>query len=131
MSFKDKKDQYACQNRWYARNKKSVRARHRRNKNAKVAWFNEFKATLRCARCPEIHPACLEFHHRDPTQKDLEISRAARYWSKEHLMREIAKCDVLCSNCHRKFHYDAVSFNGRTAPSEGVYAGSNPAAVAI
>lgn len=26
--------------------------------------------------------------------------------SMERIMSEIAKCDIVCANCHRKLHYD-------------------------
>lgn len=59
----------------------------------------------KCARCPETHPWCLEFHHRDPKTK-LFLPNAAKKRSLGALLAEIAKCDVLCSNCHRKLHYE-------------------------
>jgi len=46
----------------------------------------------------------LDFHHIDPTQKDFQLSQGERYgWEK--VQSEIEKCIVLCSNCHRDFHY--------------------------
>ena len=63
------------------------------------------KKTLSCT-CGENHPACLEFHHIDPSIKEFEISGAVRLYGKEKIMNEIAKCIVLCSNCHRKRHWD-------------------------
>lgn len=67
------------------------------------AAFREWKATLSCSRCPESHPACLEFHHLDPSGKDFALSAYASK-SLARLKREAAKCIVLCANCHRKEH---------------------------
>ena len=48
-------------------------------------------------------PAALEFHHRDPTQKDFGIgSGSALGWGK--IQTELDKCDLLCANCHREEH---------------------------
>jgi hypothetical protein len=45
----------------------------------------------------------LEFHHRDPSEKDFTIAKiCARKW--EFLKQELDKCDLLCSNCHREVH---------------------------
>ena len=57
-----------------------------------------------CIRCGEKHIACLDFHHRDPTEKDLEVANLST--SRARLLTEIAKCDVLCANCHRKLHWE-------------------------
>jgi hypothetical protein len=70
-----------------------------------VAWFAELKVQLACSRCGEDHPACLQFHHRDPKAKDVSVANAVRRgWSRERILRELAKCDVLCANCHFKHH---------------------------
>lgn len=58
-----------------------------------------------CGRCDEKHPACLDFHHRDRTTKEGHIGEFRRFGMKR-LLAEIAKCDVLCANCHRKLHHD-------------------------
>jgi hypothetical protein len=47
----------------------------------------------------------LEFHHRNPAEKDEDIARAVQAgWALERLQAEVAKCVVLCANCHRKLH---------------------------
>lgn len=58
-----------------------------------------------CLRCPEKHPACLDFHHRDGNTKLGHIGVIRRF-GKQKLLDEIAKCDVLCANCHRKHHHN-------------------------
>ncbi len=49
----------------------------------------------------ESRKECLLFHHRDRSQKEFTIGNIIRNGvSLETLQREIAKCDVLCANCH-------------------------------
>jgi hypothetical protein len=51
------------------------------------------------------HPACLVFHHVDPAVKDLAIADALRRgFAKKRILAEMAKCVVLCANCHIKLH---------------------------
>jgi len=47
---------------------------------------------------------CLEFHHRDPEEKEFTIGRNHR--SYKNMKKEADKCDLLCSNCHREFHWE-------------------------
>ena len=68
-------------------------------------WFRDYKSNLKCSKCSETHPACLDFHHIDPSEKDMEVSRIIDMNNKKRIMDEVAKCVVLCSNCHRKLHY--------------------------
>lgn len=57
-----------------------------------------------CIKCGESRPYVLDFHHKDKTQKDFTIGQIKK-GSLEILKNEIEKCVVLCSNCHREFHY--------------------------
>lgn len=69
-------------------------------------WMHDLKSKLSCKQCPENDPACLTFHHTDPSIKDFTISNAVgQGLSKETILQEITKCIVLCSNCHLKFHF--------------------------
>lgn len=43
----------------------------------------------------------LEFHHKDPTQKDPTGLRAYKI---SRLYAEVDKCILLCANCHREEH---------------------------
>jgi hypothetical protein len=52
-----------------------------------------------CRICPERNPCCIEFHHI--AGKDRCVAHCQ---SIPALEREIARCVVLCSNCHRKAH---------------------------
>jgi hypothetical protein len=63
-----------------------------------------------CSRCPENDPRCLDFHHREPALKAFVLgSKEAKDCTVERLQAEIAKCDLLCANCHRKEHLAPVA----------------------
>lgn len=47
--------------------------------------------------------AALEFHHKDPKGKDFAIS--SHSYSFEKMKKEVDKCMLVCSNCHREIHY--------------------------
>jgi len=58
-----------------------------------------------CSECGEERWQCLDFHHRDQSDKKESISDMARGgYSLETLLREIEKCDLTCANCHRRHH---------------------------
>ena len=46
--------------------------------------------------------SALEFHHKDPNEKDFNIS--GKSWSYERLKNEVDKCILVCSNCHKEIH---------------------------
>lgn len=70
-------------------------------------WLREFKQTLRCERCGFADWRALDFHHLDREEKSFEVSNyAIRGGSLENLKKEIAKCSVLCANCHRITHFE-------------------------
>tara|TARA_Y100000034_G_C6906169_1_gene420554 strand:- start:401 stop:718 length:318 start_codon:yes stop_codon:yes gene_type:complete len=92
---------------WEIKNKLK-RSRINKTYKTKVKrWFEELKSQLKCETCGEDHPATLDFHHVDGSQKEFNISRMAKGGlGKERILAEIAKCMVLCSNCHRKIHWE-------------------------
>lgn len=91
---------------WYKNNKERHIAHVKVNNQKHIAWYKGLKRDLKCAKCGENHPACLDFHHLDPEKKELTIASDMRRYSKETLLAEIDKCIILCSNCHRKEHYN-------------------------
>lgn len=58
-----------------------------------------------CKDClQEFHPVVFDFDHRDPAQKEFKISGNYIFRWLE-LKKELDKCDLRCSNCHRLRHY--------------------------
>ena len=55
-----------------------------------------------CADCGVQYPYyVMDFDHRVGEAKTFELNSVARKTVRE-IMREIEKCDVVCSNCHRE-----------------------------
>lgn len=110
MPYKDPANQKAYLKKWnaafYKKNAASEYARVKARRAAMREWLDEYKSNLVCSKCGESHPACLDFHHKDSSTKDFSVGNVSAWgWGKEKMLREIDKCVVLCSNCHRKAHY--------------------------
>lgn len=82
-------------------------------KTARKARKEKLKAYVEEARgagcaveeCEESSPACMDFHHLSPRNKDNSISRmVSNEVSIPVLQAEMDKCAVVCANCHRKLH---------------------------
>ena len=55
-----------------------------------------------CADCGGVFPGCaMDFDHRDPAQKRYTVSRMVGRAGTARIMAEVAKCDIVCANCHR------------------------------
>jgi hypothetical protein len=50
--------------------------------------------------------AALDFHHMDPTQKDISISKLRLTTFNDKVKEELDKCILVCSNCHREIHWE-------------------------
>ena len=64
----------------------------------------------KCARCGfDGHPAALEFHHKTGTaDKEFTIGSVSnRSWPR--IEKELKKCELICSNCHRIEHSKRTS----------------------
>ena len=89
------------------------RERYRANREVFYKRIKERQMVLRklavegkdhpCVDCGnEYPPYVMDYDHRDPTIKDGAISNMVQNSVRiEILLAEIAKCDVVCSNCHR------------------------------
>jgi hypothetical protein len=59
----------------------------------------------KCEKCGyEKYNGALEFHHIEPDKKDFTISRIKAYSFDDRVKKELDKCILLCSNCHREIH---------------------------
>lgn len=52
------------------------------------------------SNCLDIY----DFHHKDPSKKEASLNRLVNSdW--DSMVKELDKCDLLCSNCHKITHW--------------------------
>ncbi len=72
-----------------------------RDRNCK--WVRKLKEETPCADCDKKYPYyVMDFDHLDPSTKYMCVGRLIRTYSEKLLRTEIAKCELVCSNCHRE-----------------------------
>lgn len=114
MPIKDPKKRAAYQKgyheKWYSSNRGERIQQVAKRKRGIREWMRVLKESLSCERCglSGVDNAwALEFHHIDPQSKTSLISTmVASGMSKKKISEEIDKCEIICSNCHRKEHYE-------------------------
>lgn len=63
----------------------------------------------KCERCGyNKYIGALDFHHLDPSQKDFGIAKVKLHSFDDKVKRELDKCILVCSNCHREIHGSLV-----------------------
>lgn len=48
--------------------------------------------------------AALEFHHKNPSEKDFSLAHVKLTSFSDKIRQELDKCMILCANCHREEH---------------------------
>jgi len=62
-----------------------------------------------CAICGVVFPpVCLDYHHVDATTKEFSIGGNGKDMALDRIYKEIAKCILVCANCHRLIHNQEV-----------------------
>lgn len=95
-----------------------ARVRSRKHMRQKAAWLAEQKAKP-CMDCGGTFPSeCMQFDHRPGEMKSFNISMRARS-THARVLAEIAKCDLVCANCHAI--RTAQRKRAQLKPQEAVY----------
>lgn len=109
--------QKAYMKRNEARLKEKTRERNKERYEAAKAFRKARKAELveemggKCKRCGYAeNNVALDFDHIDPTRERFGIGPRLAFCSMSVLLAEIAKCQLLCANCHRIRTFDNSSF---------------------
>lgn len=59
----------------------------------------------KCETCGDTRFYCMHFHHKDGSDK--EFTFTGNFTKREsELLKELEKCQILCGNCHQRYHAD-------------------------
>lgn len=102
MPYKNKKDAQTHHIEYYAKNKAKYAENGKKRLEAGRKFIRKLKENSKCVDCGEDRWQCLDFDHIDPTKKTMAISQMVRArYSVKRLKKEVANCEIRCSNCHR------------------------------
>ncbi len=91
------KEHYAAHKQRYIDQAQRVKEKLRRERTLLLIGY--FK-THPCIDCGEDDPVVLEFDHLGEKRFNIGHAIAGRNW--QSILDEMAKCEVVCANCHRR-----------------------------
>ncbi len=133
MSEESRKKFLAYKREWYKKNKSlqkeyndKTRAKNREKfgiaasegRCKVIEWTENYKRSHPCSKCGFGNIAALHFHHRDPKTKSFTIAAGLWKFSMEKIQAEVAKCDVLCANCHMILEYGNGKMRNVSVPTK-------------
>lgn len=96
MPYKDIRKQREYQRQWMA--------------ERRASWIQD----KRCNKCNSLEN--LEIHHID---RSIKVDHRIWSWSEERRLEELAKCIVLCNDCHKIETKEQVSHHGISQYRQG------------
>ena len=91
------KQHYVANRQRYIDQAQVVKARVRLERTARLL---EFFVSHPCVDCGENDPVVLEFDHLGDKRFNVSRGLTDRRW--DDVLEEIARCEVVCANCHRR-----------------------------
>lgn len=80
---------------------RSIPYRPKRSEPGRGAWLRSLKEGRACADCGRVYPPqVMQWDHKPGFEKVGDVSQA--FWGRTRVdvLAEIAKCDLVCTNCH-------------------------------
>lgn len=100
MAYKNIDDRKAASKKHYLANKQKYMERNKRYRLSIKAYVHDLKEKSPCTDCGINYPYyVMDFDHLEDKQNTVSIlSATGRIGA---LKKEISKCEIVCSNCHR------------------------------
>lgn len=85
----------------YQNNKQYYKEKARKNGKVYAAALYDYKSKTPCLDCGKTFPGeCMDFDHTEDN-KEFNISSRSTWGMGEKMIKEMAKCELVCANCHR------------------------------
>jgi hypothetical protein len=96
-------DEKVAQYRSYSAKWRAAHPEYHAQRRADMRNFVDNLKRNPCMDCGgSFPPECMDFNHRDPSTKIGGVAKlSSAGGSMAVLLAEIAKCDLVCANCHR------------------------------
>jgi hypothetical protein len=118
MAYKNKEDQLAAWRKHYSENSDKYKAKRKAYKDELRQIIRDAKSKP-CTDCGVQYPYyVMQFDHL--SDKSYGIATMINMGSKKKLLAEIAKCEVVCANCHAERTHSRLSIGGSNADFESV-----------
>lgn len=100
MPYKNPDEQRAAQSAYYQKNRELYRERTAQSKRELYREIAALKEASPCTDCGNYYPFyVMQFDHVGD-DKVLSVNHMLRKKGRPSVMAEIAKCELVCANCH-------------------------------
>lgn len=102
MPYKDKEKQREAQRKWASENRQVCKSHRLTHKRKNIEMVRDIKESNPCMDCGNSFPyPAMQFDHRPGTEKLGNVATmVSQNQSRKKILDEIAKCDLVCANCH-------------------------------
>ncbi|QBP31020.1 HNH endonuclease [Streptomyces phage EGole] len=100
MPFSNEEERKAYAKAHYEKNKHVYKERNNRSRQKREDFVFDLKKNNPCADCGEFyHPCQMQYDHI-ADDKEATVSWLVRNGTIKKIETEIAKCELVCANCH-------------------------------
>lgn len=102
MAYKDPEERRRKVREHYYKNKQAYLEKNQKKEEVNRLFLKELKESTPCTDCGRIYPYyIMDFDHKPDQVKYKEVAKLVTS-SLAKLKEEIAKCELVCANCHRE-----------------------------
>tara|TARA_B100001778_G_scaffold299827_1_gene274889 strand:- start:332 stop:685 length:354 start_codon:yes stop_codon:yes gene_type:complete len=116
MPYKDSNAHKEAKARWYQKNKQLTKDRALGSKKRTQDWFKKMKfADIQCGcsicGLKTNNSDDYDYHHRDSSTKITSLADMVGRGSRQAILDEAKKCDIVCKSCHSNIHKPNYPFH--------------------
>ena len=116
MPYKDPVKQKEAQRRFYLRNleitkQRALASKRRTQKFFKAKKLNDIQSGCFVCGLKTNNPDNYDYHHREPSTKISSVADMVGRGSRQAILDEIKKCDIVCKSCHANIHKPNYPFH--------------------